>query len=166
MRVLATAALGLGTLVLCACYQSDSPLGPPDRGTIDRGLVGTWTCVDPKDASNTATVTAVAFDAHQYFVEWREAPDHVTRYRAWSTPIDGHTLLNVQELDGPPLGRRAAFLRVRGEAGGRVSMAVVDADALKGLKGEAALQAIRRRVADPSLYGPFATCARRSPEAP
>lgn len=165
MRVLGIPALGLGTLVLAACYQSSVPLGPPDRGTIDPAIVGTWNCVDPKDASNAATVTAVAFDAHQYFVEWREAPDHVTRYRAWSTAIGAGTLLNVQELDGPPSSRRVTFLKVQAGADGGVSMAIVDDDAVKGLKGEAALQAIRRRVADRSLYGPFATCVRKAPEA-
>src|SRR5574339_624940 len=126
MRVLATAALALGTLVLGGCYQSSLPLGPPDRGTIDPALVGTWTCVDPKDASNTATVTAVAFDAHQYFVEWREAPDHVTRYRAWSTAIGAGALLNVQEIpDDPARARGVAFMRVRTDADRSVSMAVV-----------------------------------------
>jgi hypothetical protein len=164
MRVLGAAALGLSTLVLAACYQSSVPLGPPDRGTIDPALVGTWTCVDPKDASNTATVTAVAFDAHQYVVEWREAPDHVTRYRAWSTAAGGGALMNVQELEGPPADRRVSFLRIQAGAGGRASIAIVDDDALDGMQGEAALQAIRRRIADPALYGPFATCARKAPE--
>ena len=165
MRGFGSIALGIGALLLSGCYQSAVPLGPPDRGTIDPALVGTWTCVDPKDASNTATVTSVAFDAHQYFVEWREAPDHVTRYRAWSTALGAGALLNVQELDREPAGRRVTFLRVRGGADGRVEMAVVAEDALKGQKGEAALQAIRWRVADPSLYGPFATCSRKAPEA-
>ena len=57
------------------------------------------------------------------------------------------------------------FLRVQAAAEGRVSMAIIEDDALKGLKSEAALQAIRRRVADPSLYGPFAPCVRKAPEA-
>jgi len=37
-------------------------------------------------------------------------------------------------------------------------MAVVQEDALKGKTGATATREIIRRVADPTLYGPFATC--------
>ena len=49
-----------------ACYQSALPLGPPERGTIDRALVGSWSCVDPKDATNRAVVTSRPLDRHRY----------------------------------------------------------------------------------------------------
>jgi len=143
---------------MAACYQSAVPLGPPERGTIDRALVGSWSCVDPKDASNRAVVTSVPVDRHRYDVEWREAPDHVTRYRAYATRIGAETLLNVQEVGSARADARFVFLRARPAAGGGLSIAVVQDDALKGKAGATAVREIARRVADPALYGPFATC--------
>jgi hypothetical protein len=140
------------------CYQSTVPLGPAERGTIDRALVGSWSCVDPKDASNRAVVTSVPIDRHRYDIEWREAPDHVTRYRAYATPIGAEALLNVQEVGPTRTDPRFVFLRARPTAGGGLSIAVVQDDAVKGKSGATALREITRRVADPTLYGPFATC--------
>ena len=150
-------------LPLAACYQSTVPLGPAERGTIDRALVGSWSCVDPKDATNRAVVTSVPIDRHRYDVEWREAPDHVTHYRAYATTIGGEALLNVQEVAGGRADPRFVFLRARPVAGGGLAMAVVQEDALKGKTGATATREIIRRVADPTLYGPFATCTATVP---
>ena len=154
-----SAALPLVLLVpLAACYQSTVPLGPPERGTIDRALVGSWSCVDPKDASNRAVVTSVPADRHRYDIEWREAPDHVTRYRAYSTAVGREALLNVEEIGPAGADRKFVFLRARPTAGGGLSIAVVEEDALKGKTGATAIREITRRVADPAIYGAFATC--------
>ena len=146
-----------------ACYQSPLPLGPPERGTIDRALVGSWSCVDPKDASNRAVVTSQPLDAHRYEIEWREEPDHVTHYRAYATRIGTEALLNVEEVGPDRTDRRFVFLRARPVPGGALSMAVVKEDALKGRTGQAAIAEITRRVTDPTLYGPFATCTATVP---
>jgi hypothetical protein len=151
-------AIVLLLLPLAACYQSTVPLGPPERGTIDRALVGSWSCVDPKDASNRAVVTSVPADRHRYAIEWREGPDHVTRYVAYATRIGTATLLNVQEAGPGRTDPRFVFLRARAVAGGGVEMAIVQEDALEGQTGPTAIREIARRVADPALYGPFATC--------
>jgi hypothetical protein len=144
--------------VVAACYQSPVPLGPVDQGTIDQAFVGTWTCVDPKDAANRSTLTSRPLNTHQYAIEWRESPTHVTRYHVHASTVAGETLFNVQELDTTKPGPSFAFLRARVAADRALSMAIVEADALNGQKGEAAIRAIARRVADPTLYGPFATC--------
>jgi hypothetical protein len=141
-----------------ACYQSAVPLGPAERGTIDRALVGSWSCVDPEDASNRAVVTSVPIDRHRYDIEWREGPDHVTRYRAYSTAVGGEVLLNVEEVGPTRTEPRFVFLRARAVPGGGLSIALVEEDALKGRTSAAAVQEIARRIADPALYGPFATC--------
>ena len=148
---------------LAACYQSAVPLGPPERATIDRALVGSWSCVDPKDASNRAVVISVPIDRHRYDIEWREDPDHVTRYRAYATRIGSEALLNVEEVSPARTGPRFVFLRATATAGGGLSMAVVQEDALKGQTGAAAIKEIARRVADPTLYGPLATCTATVP---
>ncbi len=148
----------LACLLASACYESTIPLGPVDQGTIDQAFVGTWTCVDPKDAANRSTLTSRPLNPHQYAIEWRESPTHVTRYHVHATKVAGETLFNVQELDTTKAGPSFAFLRARIGADRALSMAIVEADALKGQKGEAAIREIARRVADAALYGPFATC--------
>lgn len=153
-----SALLLLVAPLAAACYQSTLPLGPPERGTIDRALVGSWSCVDPKDATNRAVVTSVPIDRHTYDIEWREAPDHVTRYRAYSTRVGSEVLMNVEEIGATRTDRRFIFLRARPVPGGGLSIAVVQEDALKGRTGPAAIAEITRRVSDPALYGPFATC--------
>jgi hypothetical protein len=157
IRSVARPALLLLFVPLAACYQSTVPLGPPERGTIDRALVGSWSCVDPKDASNRAVVTSVPIDRHRYAIEWREAPDHITRYRAYATTVGKDVLLNVEEVGPTRTDPRFVFLRARPTPGGGLSMAVVQEEAVKGT-GAAGIHEIMRRVADPTLYGPFATC--------
>ena len=144
--------------VLVACYQSPQPIGTPEQATIDGAFIGSWTCVDPKDAKNVAVVTTVPFDAHQFYVDWREEPDHVTRYRAFASRVGGETLWNVEELDDKSGSSGFVFMKARLAADRTLSLTLVQEDALHGLKGAAALAEIRRRVADASLYGPFATC--------
>lgn len=163
IRAVVRSALLLLVAAVSGCYQSPLPLGPPERGTIDRALVGSWSCVDPKDASNRAVVTSRPLDAHRYEIEWREEPDHVTHYRAYATRIGSEALLNVEEVGPDRTDRRFVFLRARPVPGGALSMAVVKDDALKGRTGQAAIAEITRRVTDPTLYGPFATCTATVP---
>jgi hypothetical protein len=160
MRV---ACILLLAAALSGCYQSALPLGPPERGTIDRALVGSWSCVDPKDATNRAVITSRPLDAHRYAVEWREQPDHVTNYRAFATRVGADVLLNVEEIGATRTDTRFVFLRVRPTAAGGLSIALVEDDALKGRTGKSAIAEITRRAADPSLYGPFATCTATVP---
>ena len=170
IRPLARVARGLiaavGAIVVSGCYESPAPLGPPDQGVIEAGFIGTWSCVDPKDAKNVATITTVPFDAHQFFVEWREPADHVTRYRAFTTRIGAETLWNVEELDAKPGTSGFAFMKARLAADRTLSLTLVQEDALHGLKGAPAIAEITKRVQDPTLYGPFATCAAKAAPAP
>jgi hypothetical protein len=152
--------------VLTACFESPLPLGPPEQATIDPAFIGVWTCVDPKDAKNVATITTVPFDAHQFYVEWQEEPDHLTRYRAYTTRLGAETLWNVEALDAKAGTGGFVFLRVRLGADRSLAMTLVQDDALHGLKGEAALRDIRRRVQDAGLFGPFATCTAKAAPTP
>jgi hypothetical protein len=166
IRALARPALLLLAALLTACFESPLPLGPPEQGTIDPAFIGVWTCVDPKDAKNVATITAVPFDAHQFYVEWQEEPDHVTRYRAYATRIGAETLWNVEELDAKAGTGGFVFLRVRLGADRSLAMTLVQEDALHGLKGQPAIRAIRSRVLDPAIFGPFASCTAKAAPAP
>jgi hypothetical protein len=151
--------------LLTACFQSPQPLGPPTLA-VDAAFIGAWTCVDPKDAKNVAVVTTVPFDAHQFYVDWREEPDHVTRYRAFATKVGAETLWNVEELDDKAGSGGFVFMKARLAADRTLSLALVEEDALHGLKGAAALAEIRRRAADASLFGPFASCTPKAAPAP
>jgi hypothetical protein len=148
--------LALASLV-AACYDSPVPLGPPDQ-PIDTALVGTWTCVDPKDAANHATLTSRRLDAHRYDVEWRESRTHLTRYRVHATAIGAERLFNVQEVDPQHPDKAFGFLKVTLGSNRALTIAVVEADAVKPLTGAEAIRAITSRVGDPALYGPFAAC--------
>ena len=102
-------------------------------------------------------------DRHRYEIEWREEPDHVTRYRAYATPVGKEALLNVEEVGPTRTDPRFVFLRARPAAGGGLSIAVVQEDALKGTdrpgRDRRDHQARRRST----LYGPFATCTATVP---
>jgi hypothetical protein len=150
---------------VAACFQSPEPLGPPSVA-VDPAFIGRWTCVDPKDATNVAILTTVPFDAHQFYVDWREEPDHLSRYRVFATRIGAETLWNVEELDDEPDSGGFVFMKARLAADRTLSLALVEEDALQGLNGAAALAAIRRRAADASLYGPFATCSATAAASP
>jgi len=160
------AALLLLAVPAAACYESTQPVGPMAASTIDSAFVGTWTCVDPKDAANRATLISRCLNAHQYEVEWREPGDHVTRYHVHATVLGAERLFNVQEIDTAHPKTSFGFVRARLDASRQLTMAIVEADAVKPKTGADAIRTIRARVGDPTLYGPFATCtAQPAPEA-
>jgi hypothetical protein len=150
---------GCVTLAVLAigCFDSSVPLGPPERGEVDKGLVGTWRCTHPEDPTKTAKLWVIPFDRHQYYAEWRDGDD-VSRYRAYSTRIGSTSLFNVEELTFRLSSAGWIFLRAVRGTGGGLTLSVVEKDSLKGLTGAAALQDIRRRVNDDSLYSEVAIC--------
>ena len=150
---MAVALLGAG------CFGSSIPLGPPERGEIDKTLLGTWRCTDPTQSPDkSATLRVVPFDKHQYYAEWHEGDD-VQRYRVYSTPIRGERLLNVEDLTFRMRGPEWVFLRAKHGGDGRLRLSFVKEDSLKGLAPARAVRAIKRRVADDSLYEDLAICA-------
>ena len=157
--------LGVGLLLLPAgCYQSDRPLGPPQKGAIDTKLVGTWRCLATGDKpEESAALWVRPFDDTQYVVEWRD-PDDVAHYRAYATSVGGETLLNLRELTSERAGEGWEFIRYRLEKDGRLRVWIVDDKAVGGLKGAPALSAIKKRVADDSLYHDLMTCQPQEKE--
>ena len=149
---MAVALLGAG------CFGSDVPLGPPERGAIDKTLLGTWRCTDPAQSPDkSAALRVIPFDKHQYYAERRESDD-IERYRAYSTPIRGETLLNVEDLSFRMRGPEWVFLRAKRGSDGHLRLSFVKEDSLKGLDPATAVRAIKRRVGDDSLYEDLAVC--------
>jgi hypothetical protein len=141
-----------------SCYDSDSPLGPPEGGEIDSGLVGEWQCrpADPK-VEGKATLSIRAFDERQYYVEWRDGED-LSRYRAYSTQVGDVVLVNLEDLSAKLSSPDWVFVRYGLKEKGRLALSIVREDALAGLDGKSARDTIRKRVKDEALYQAFADC--------
>jgi hypothetical protein len=152
----------VGLLLLAAgCYESSTPTGPPERGTVDEALLGSWRCEDPSEGSTqVATLEVLRFDRSQYYLEWREE-DRTYRYRAYSTQVHQVELFNVQELKSLPGTTPWYFLRAVRRKDGGLELSVVKKDSLKDLVERAAIRAIERRVKDDELYEPWAVCAAK-----
>lgn len=165
IRPFALPALFGLALLAAACYESPLMVGSITDAAVDPAFIGTWTCVDPKDASNRATLTSRQLNPHQYEVEWRESPGHVTRYHVHATAIGGERLFNVKEFDPANLHTPFAFVKARLGPDRALTLAVVEANAVKPHQAAAAIRLITSRVADPALYGPFATCAAKAAPA-
>ena len=153
----------VAALALSGCYESMHPLGPSSRGTIDKTLVGNWDCQPPRgeQSEDRATLQVQPFDPRQYYIEWKEK-EKSTRYRAYGSPIGPTVVLNVQELRT----NKWVFARYQIGSDGRLSIAVVVDDALKGLSELEALRAIKARVMDDTLYKGFAVCTPNPPPSP
>ena len=161
-RILRSAALVSLVAVLGACYESPDPLGKVDSGRIDTRLSGGWRCMSPREALDAqATLWIIRFDDRQYYAEWREG-DETTRYRAYSSLVNGETILNVEEvtLRVPSVGW--IFVRYSIDTDGRLKLSLVSDDALGGLEGRAALRSIANRVKDEALYQEVAVCTREA----
>lgn len=163
-RVAGGALLSLLPL-LSGCYEFEKPLGPPEKGAIDRALVGNWRCqnepkgLQEKDGKQENTLHFLPFGATQYAVQVRWTEDGAPKdalYRVYSSRVGAHVLLNAQEADTQP--KDWSLLRYRIE-GPTLTLWLVDDEKVGG-KGEEGLRAVRRRVADDSIYEKFLVCAR------
>lgn len=163
-RAAAGALLSLLPL-LSGCYEFDKPLGPPEKGAIDRALLGGWRCEaeqkEPadKDKKEESMLRFLPFDATQYVVQVEGKEDGVTKwmqYRLYSSRVGTHVLLNAQEVKLEP--PNWSLLRYRVE-GPRLTIWIID-DKTVGDSGEAGLRAVRKRVADESIYEKLFNCTR------
>jgi len=151
--------------LLSGCYEFDKPLGPPEKGTIDRALVGAWRCeTEPKglaekDGKQESLLRIFPFDATQYVVQMEAKENGVTEcapFRLYSSRVGTHVLLNAQEVKPEPKGWSLVRYRVEGPT---LTMWIID-DKTVGDSGEAGLRAVRKRVADESIYEKLFNCTR------
>ena len=155
----------LGVLLLaavtCGCYEASVPLGPPGAVAVDAAIVGTWQCAPPPEdkSDSQATLVVMPFDEAQYVAEWTEGQD-TDRYRAYASRAGSQVLLNVRALEPAVKPQSWVFIRYRIDAAGRLNFAIVRDKALEGLGEREALDAIRSRAAEASLYESPITCTR------
>lgn len=151
----------IALLLLCSCYGSDGPLSKPGTARDD-SILGNWKCFhDPQqDSDETVLIHIFPFDEQQYFAEWIEG-EKTTRYRAYPTVLGKSTLLNVTEVSqDATVQDEWVFLRYALDNDQTLHLSIVSDKAVKAKKQDAALQEIRDRVADPTLYESFARCVR------
>lgn len=176
-RTLVSAAV---VLLLSACFESHTPLGPP--GAIARGssFVGVWRCHTPTMESNEImTITVLPFDEHQLLLELKEltvvdgteqsSPSDIERYRFYPSQIAGESedrnmtskpesqiLWNAQELG------RTNWVFVRISLANKSSLVaqIVQDNALQGETEPEKLSDLRKRVSDEAIYGEAISCRR------
>ena len=161
MRHTRLAALLLAA-VTCGCYEASVPLGPPGAIAVDAAIVGTWQCAPPPEdkSDSQATLVVMPFDEAQYVAEWTEGTD-TDRYRVYASRAGSQVLLNVRALEPRLKPQSWVFMRYRIDAAGRLNLAIVRDKALEGLAERDALDAIRARVAEASIYESPIFCTRK-----
>jgi hypothetical protein len=155
-------AVLLLALVACGCYEASAPLGAPGAVAVDPAIAGTWRCAPPPEETSNegATLVVMPFDESQYFAEWTSEGDTPDRYRAYGTRAGRQVILNVHQVPATEGGW--AFLRYRIDPAGALHLSMVKDEALKGLDERAAIDTIRARAGEESIYMPVADCTRRA----
>src|ERR1044071_449116 len=109
--------------LLSGCYEFDKPLGPPEKGALDRALMGHWRCENvpkgpqEKDGKQENTLDLLPFDATQYAAQVRWMEDGAPKdalYRLYSSRVGAQVLLNAQEVKAEPKDWSLVRYRVEG----------------------------------------------------
>ena len=162
-------------LMLSACFEAHTPLGPP--GAIARGssFLGTWRCQTPTMASNEImTITVLPFDEQQLLVELKESvvlgdveqpsPADIERYRFYPSAIATQSgvqiLWNAQELGWREAAPTWVFVRIKQSGKSSLVAQIVQDSALRGKTEREKLSELRKRVGDEAIYGDAISCKR------
>ena len=167
-RTLVSAAL---LLLLSACFESNTPLGPPGAMARGSSFVGVWRCRTPTMASNEIMmITVLPFDEHQLLLELKEStivgdveqssPSDIERYRFYPSQLEAKSgpqiLWNAQELGTP----NWVFVRIKQADKTSLTAQIVQDDALQGESEAEKLSDLRKRVSDEAIYGEAIRCKR------
>ncbi len=85
-------------LLLSACFESHTPLGPPGEVARGASFVGVWRChTATMESDEIMTITVLPFDEHQLLLELKEltvvdgveqsSPSDIERYRFYPSEI-------------------------------------------------------------------------------
>ena len=169
-RTLVSATL---LLLLSACFESQTPLGPP--GAVARGasFVGSWSCTTPTmENTEIMTITVLPFDDQLLLLELKESTlvngaeqasaSDIERYRFYPSEIvnksGAQILWNAQEL-----GKEApdwVFVRIKQTGNSKLVAQIVQDDALQGKTEQEKLSDLRKRIRDDAIYGDAISCKR------
>jgi hypothetical protein len=85
-------------LIIWGCpYGSAIPLGKIEKSVIDTNLLGSWK-TGSTGVDSFEVMTIYPFNQHEYLILFQEK-DEASVFRAFSTQVDDHTFLNVNELN-------------------------------------------------------------------
>jgi hypothetical protein len=152
-RSIGLAAVLLLVAFLAGCpYVSKVPLGVPESRLFDPRLVGVWEGFDHADS--VGTITVLAFNDAEYYVETENEKGEPDRYRAFVTKIGGESFLEMNELGQSAARPEYVFARYTVTDGGDVVLRFVGEKLVpKALAANADSLGsfIAAHLADPSL---------------
>jgi hypothetical protein len=145
-------------LLGAACFNE--PVTAPDHSKVDARLLGAWDCRPSDETSDDrALLTILAFDAAQYYAEWKES-EKVERYRGYPGTLKGHAILNVQDLSD----KSWTAVRTSISADGSLSL-VVPSTRITDLTNDAVrLRTLRHEADQASAWQAFAICVPHKAE--
>jgi hypothetical protein len=84
-------------LIIWGCpYDSSVSLGKIENSVIDSNLIGSWKS-SGTDVDTFEVMKVYPFNQHEYLILFLEKSE-INVFRAFSTAVNGHTFLNVNEL--------------------------------------------------------------------
>ena len=158
-----------GALVVAGCLASsgcikgfEHPLGPPEEGFIEPGLVGKWTCTGKFEDPVPSVIEIMDFDGKQYYIHSPGTagsdPGHT---RALATRLEGVTFLSTRDLGAEGKGDWTLMAYAL-SGSGHLAFRVVDPRPFEDVVGDA--QGVRDRLAglleDPEVLVDALSCIR------
>lgn len=142
------------------------PLGPPEDGFVERGLIGRWTCAAADDPGPLG-LTIVDFDGRQYYVEaYQGAKPEPDRYRGHSTRLEGAAFLSLRDLGADGKDEWSVMLYDL-PGPDRLTLRMVDPDPFEDVMDDA--DRVRERLAtrldDAEVFADAAVTCSRAPAA-
>jgi len=180
-RTLISAAL---LLSLSACFESQTPLGPPGAVARGSGFVGVWKCRTPTmESHEIMTVTVLPFDAQQLLLELKESAlidgaeqpsaSDIERYRFYPSEINDSSgdsaatdsagpkiMWNAQALSLSGTAPTWVFVRIKQAGKSSLVAQIVQDGALHGKTEDEKRSDLRKRVQDEAIYGDAIRCKR------
>jgi len=121
-------------LASCSHYESATPLGPPEKSSVEESLLGEWILSDEKKENETSGfLNVMAFNHHEYLVQLYELADSseyiesVLNLRMFSTQIKKDNYFNLIFL-GPDAESSYMIYRLKEISGNRYKLMYLSKD--------------------------------------
>ena len=93
--------LSVSSLFVGCPLLTDHPIAPSMNAPMNPRLTGTWTEVENPTDREPISISILAFNENEYYMEWRVKDDeelYVIRFRAFISTIDNVSFLNSKFL--------------------------------------------------------------------
>ena len=95
-NIVSIACVACSLLFFAGCYETQYPLGSPDKATVDPGYVGDFVLTDKDQKSETIIIRNI--DNRLYYVEWLSGDDKPLRMVGYTADVNGVTFANLRGL--------------------------------------------------------------------